>query len=433
MKRFVGFLSAVAFAALVVLPAYAQDKDKEALKKELLEKVSKRIAEEQDKLLKDIEKVIDEELARAKKSSAPTPGGVVKPAEPPKVEPPKVEPPKPPAPEKKARGYLGIRPADLSEDEKKDLGVKNGFKIDEVLAGTPAEKGGLKADDVVTSINGKPVDAAQDVPPIIQAAGAGATLKMEVVREGKKKTLDVTLGRHPDEPAEAEPQAQAPKAAPPAAPKEGDLRERVKKFLNKEEEDKKAQPQAQPKAAPKKEEPKGDFFPALDSEFVDKLKEQLGPLGVDLDEFLEKGDDGKYHLAETYREKLKGLEFDFRKYFGLPGGEEKKPEQKAAPRPAVKPYLGLQPEELPDDIRAQVELEEGVGLLVADVKAGSPAEAAGLKKNDILVKLDDRKMRGEDALAKFMESARAGQDVKVTVIRRGKEQTFTVKLAERKE
>ena len=100
---------------------------------------------------------------------------------------------------------------------------------------------------------------------------------------------------------------------------------------------------------------------------------------------------------------------------------------------AVRPWLGLQPEELSDELRAQLDLEEGTGLLVSDVLEGSPAQKAGLRKNDILLKIDGKPVKGEEMLAGYMKSARVGQESTLTVLRKGKEQTYKVTLAERKD
>src|SRR5690348_15535840 len=100
MKSVFALLLGLAFATTAV----AQDQDKEALKKDLLKEVEKRLKTEDDKLLKDIEKLIEEELKG---------GGKAAPKAAPKAEP-KAE-----AHKRKARGYLGVRLIELSDDEKK--------------------------------------------------------------------------------------------------------------------------------------------------------------------------------------------------------------------------------------------------------------------------------------------------------------------------
>jgi C-terminal processing protease CtpA/Prc len=421
--------------AAAAAPAAAQEQDKEALKKKILEEVERRLRQEEERLLKDIEKVIEEELAGARKGPAP-------------------ESKPPAAPRAKARGYLGIRPGDLSDAEKKDLGIQNGIRIFEVVEGGPAAKAGLKADDVLTAIDGKPIDSPQEVPALIQNLGEGARIQVEYLRNGRRSVAEVTLGRHPmDAPAaEADPKKEAPRPAEPPReqppkeePKKEELRERVKKFLERREgERRQEEPPGRKPGAPS-EDDGFDFF-ALEDEVFEQLRAVFEQLGMDPEQFFEQGKDGKWRLNRDLRQMFRGLNLEkFRDL--LPGKEAPAPRAKPHARPAPKPeprkeapapppapraWMGLQPEELSEQLRAQLEIEEGVGLLVADVVAGSPAEQAGLRKNDILLKIDGRPVRGEEGLAKFMEAAKPGQEATLTILRRGKEQALKVKLGERK-
>ena len=222
-------LLALGILAFLAPSAFGQQDDKEALKRKILKYVEERLKKQDDQLLRDIERMIDEQLGQ---KAAPAPAPVPEP----KVEPPKPEPkaqPKPPpaqkaeTPPKKARGFMGIRSDSLADDEKADLKLKGGLKVVEVVKDGPADKAGVKVDDVIISIDGRAVDSPQEVPPIVQAAGAGTVVKLDILRDGKKQTLEVTLARHP---ADTE-QGQAP-APDPKAP---DLRERVKKFLDQKE------------------------------------------------------------------------------------------------------------------------------------------------------------------------------------------------------
>ena len=432
MKFLRTFLAGLGILAAAV-PAAAQDQDKEALKKKILEDVERRLRQEEERLLKDIEKMLEEELSGVRK--APPPES------------------KPPAPPRKARGYLGIRPGDLSDEEKKDLGIKNGIRIFEVVEGGPAAKAGLKADDVLVAIDGKPIESPQEIPALIQNLGEGARIKVEYLRDGRRSTAEVTLGRHPMDAAgaEAAPKKEEPRPAePPRAeprkeePKKEELRERVKKFLEpREGERKQEEPRGPERGAPAEDEGL-DFF-ALEDEVFEQLRAVFEQLGMDPEQFFEQGKDGKWRLNRDLREMFRGLDLEkFRDL--LPGKEAPAPRAKppARPAPKVEPrkeapapaapraWLGIQPEELAEQLRAQLEIEDGVGLLVADVVSGSPAEQAGLRKNDILLKIDGQPVRGEEGLAKFMEAAKPGQEAALTILRRGKEQDLKVKLGERK-
>jgi C-terminal processing protease CtpA/Prc len=424
MKSVCTLLLGLAFAG----SALAQDPDKDALKRDLLKEVEKRLKSEEDRLLKDIEKVIEEELNKSGKAA---------PKAAPKAETPKAETPKAEAPKRKARGYLGVRLVELTDDDKKDLGVKSGLKVAETVEGGPAAKGGLLAEDVIVSVDGRAVDSMQELAPIMQAAGVGSTVKIELLRAGKKKTLNIVLAPHPADLQPAEPPKEQGKG-------EEDLRERVKKFLQKKDapkDDPAPKPKGKAKPAPKDDE--GDDLFAFDEDTFDQFKEMFEKFGVSPDQFFEKGKDGRYHLNDQMREMFKNFNFDKFKDL-IPKGEEeeapapkkaepRKVEPKKAPPKAVRPWLGLQPEELPDELRAQLDLPEGQGLLVTEVVAGGPAEKAGLKKNDILVKIDGKAVKGEDSLATFMSTAKPGQEATLTVLRKSKEQMLKVTIGEKKE
>jgi predicted metalloprotease with PDZ domain len=391
MKRVSTLIAGLAFLGLSTA-AHAQDK--ETLKKDILREVEKRLRMEEEKILKDIEKVIDEKLGKSAPATKP-------------------------APLRKARGYIGIRSGDLSNDEKEALGIKSGIKIVDVVPDGPAAKAGLQAGDVLTMLDGRAIDSPQEIPPIIQAAGPGAKMKVDYLRAGKKLSVQVTLAHHPQD-AETEPPQ-----------KEDGLRERIKKFMEKAEA-----PQDRPKPKADKPEPKEDDSFGFDDEMFDQFRglfERL--LGMNPDQFFEKGDDGKYRLNDELREMFKN--FDLEKLKGLlPQGDAPEPTpapKKIEPKAVGKPWLGLQPEDLSDELRAQLDIEEGVGLLVSDVLAGSPAEKAGIRKNDILVKINGKPAKGEEGLAQFMQTAKVGQEATLTILRKAREQTVKVTLGERKE
>jgi len=185
-----------------------------------------------------------------------------------------------------------------------------------------------------------------------------------------------------------------------------------------------------------------DLF-ALDEEMFEQFREMFEKFGVDPEQFFEKGKDGKYRLNDQMKEMFKN--FNFKEFLpkGVPGLPEDEPpppkakkapkaEPKAEPRKAEpRPWMGIAPEELPDELRAQLDLAEGEGLLITEVVAGGPADKAGLKKNDILTKIDGKPVKGEESLAKFMGSAKAGQEATLTVLRKSKEQTVKVTIGEK--
>lgn len=76
-----------------------------------------------------------------------------------------------------------------------------------------------------------------------------------------------------------------------------------------------------------------------------------------------------------------------------------------------------------------VHVDEGVGVFVAEVMDGGPAEAAGLRSKDRVVAIDGRQVASMDDLKQAMQNTRSGDRVSVTVERDGSEQSFDVALA----
>jgi len=77
--------------------------------------------------------------------------------------------------------------------------------------GSPAADAGLKAGDVVRSLDGKPIDSSSDLSSRVAAKGPGARVGLDVVRDGADKTIDVKLGTFPEEESGEDQAAEAHK------------------------------------------------------------------------------------------------------------------------------------------------------------------------------------------------------------------------------
>lgn len=74
----------------------------------------------------------------------------------------------------------------------------DGFEIGRVVDGSAAAKAGLKAGDVVTKMDGKTYDALAELAAALRARSAGDKVKFTLTRDGKERTVDVTLGQRPE-------------------------------------------------------------------------------------------------------------------------------------------------------------------------------------------------------------------------------------------
>jgi len=84
---------------------------------------------------------------------------------------------------------LGLTVVQLSPQLLTYFGVKQGVLVSTVAADSPAEAAGIKAGDVITTINGRAVSDASDVTAAVRDADAGASLDVRVTRERRELTL----------------------------------------------------------------------------------------------------------------------------------------------------------------------------------------------------------------------------------------------------
>lgn len=102
---------------------------------------------------------------------------------------------------KVVRGWLGVGIQPVTEDLAIKFGVKegDGVLVNEVFEGDPADKAGLQPGDIIVKVNGKPVDTPQTLSRLVAGLGPGKKAEVEVMRDGKKKTLTVELAERKEE------------------------------------------------------------------------------------------------------------------------------------------------------------------------------------------------------------------------------------------
>ena len=94
-------------------------------------------------------------------------------------------------------------------------------------------------------------------------------------------------------------------------------------------------------------------------------------------------------------------------------------------------YIGVTLRDVDADLERSLNLTVNHGAVVQDVTPGSPGERAGLRAYDIVVALDDRPILNDDQLIRDISSRAPGSPARLRVVRDGREQVITVKLAER--
>jgi serine protease Do len=102
---------------------------------------------------------------------------------------------------KVVRGWLGVMIQKITPDLKEKLGLKDekGALVADVTAGGPAEEAGIKRGDVIVSFDGEDIKEMHDLPYIVASTPVGKKVTLELIRKGKKKSLQVKTGELKEE------------------------------------------------------------------------------------------------------------------------------------------------------------------------------------------------------------------------------------------
>lgn len=100
-----------------------------------------------------------------------------------------------------SRGWLGVYIQEITYEIAQSFNLKKpvGALVSQVIADSPAEKSGFKAGDVILTFNKKPILDSSDLPPLVGRVPVGSKAKVEILRNGREKTLLVTIELLPSE------------------------------------------------------------------------------------------------------------------------------------------------------------------------------------------------------------------------------------------
>ncbi|MBK1826059.1 S1C family serine protease [Haloferula rosea] len=113
------------------------------------------------------------------------------------------------------------------------------------------------------------------------------------------------------------------------------------------------------------------------------------------------------------------------------------PADRVAPAPAPvempeavadRPYIGVILDPIPDLLTGHLRLEPGEGVMISELVAGGPAEAAGLEVNDLLIDVNGEKVGSRDEVRGMVEKHEIGEEVELGIIHDGERKKVTVKL-----
>ncbi len=103
-----------------------------------------------------------------------------------------------------SRGWLGVVIQEVNRELAESFGLKKaaGALVAEVIPDSPAEEAGLREGDIITKFGDKEIELSVDLPHVVGSTKAGNKVPVQVVRNGRMKTLTVKVGDLPDDPGQ---------------------------------------------------------------------------------------------------------------------------------------------------------------------------------------------------------------------------------------
>ncbi len=93
------------------------------------------------------------------------------------------------------RGWLGVMIQKITPELAKSFGLSQseGALVGDVITDSPAARGGIKRGDVIVGFDGQKVKDMEDLPKIVAATSPNSVVDVEVIREGSRRTLPVSI------------------------------------------------------------------------------------------------------------------------------------------------------------------------------------------------------------------------------------------------
>ena len=102
---------------------------------------------------------------------------------------------------KDSRGWLGVEIQEVNKDLAESFGLDKpaGALVAQVMEEGSAAKGGLQVGDVILALDGKPIIMSADLPHLVGALKPGSKVELDVVRDGSRKSLKLSIGALPED------------------------------------------------------------------------------------------------------------------------------------------------------------------------------------------------------------------------------------------
>jgi hypothetical protein len=310
-------------------------------------------------------------------------------------------------------GMLGVTTQATDEDLRRGLDLtRDGLLVNQVFADGPAQRAGLRKGDVILTYNSRTVTAPEELRQLVRETEPGRNIALGIWRDGARRTLQVTLGEVPDSSDEDEaievpvpPSPRSPRA--PSAP-------RAPRAPRLEEDGDGGQ--GETGGIHRRVIIDGKEVP--EAEIDEKLGE-LRKQGVRIEGLQGlRGLEGLKGLAGL--KELEGLR-QFEGGAPMAGGHT------FFMPSAGRGRLGVRVEKLNDDLAQALGASGDQGVLVVEVLEDTPAQKAGIRAGDVIVRVDSDDVDSPDELVKAL-AGHDGARVNLIVLRKGARREIAAEL-----
>jgi membrane-associated protease RseP (regulator of RpoE activity) len=284
------------------------------------------------------------------------------------------------------KGWLGVSTQPTDADLKKGLDLtQDGLLVNQVTRESPADRAGLRKGDVILSYNSRSVTTPEQLRDLVRNTAPGRSVALGLWRDGARKSVEVKVGDVSDNGDEDSFDAPVP-PTPPDAPSPPSPRSSTRIERNDD----------------------GDVRMWVDGRELtdDEIKDKMKDMKV----------------------KMKSLDGD-----GMWSWDDG-PGMHMYTTPAVRSRgrLGVRVDDLDKDMADALGVTAGKGALIREVIEDTPAQKAGLRAGDVIVKVGTATVDDADDLTRALRDQDDGK-VSVDVVRKGARRTVSVDLPTRDE
>jgi len=281
------------------------------------------------------------------------------------------------------KGWLGVSTQSTDADLKKGLDLtQDGLLVNQVTRDSPADRAGLEKGDVILTYNSRTVTTPEQLRDLVRNTAPGRAIALGIWRDGARKSIDVKVGDVTDSGDNDSFDAPVP-PTPPSPPSPPSPRSSVR--IERGDD--------------------GDTRMWVDGKELtdDEVKDKLKDMKV----------------------KLKGLDDDGSWW------SDDNMHMFMAPSARSRGRLGVRVDELDKDMADALGVTAGKGALVREVVEDTPAQKAGIRAGDVIVKVGTTTVEDTDDLTRALRDSEG--KVAIDVLRKGARRTVNVDLPTRDE